>query len=66
MTFAGLCQYFDAQSEEELDLQRGGDGYVHAAFLCCDLPHVYIEEYFRILDPSQFPVIENEHLLATA
>lgn len=34
-----------------------------AVFICPDSPFPYISEYFQYLDPSNFPKIENEHLL---
>ncbi len=53
--FVGLLNHLSKQNlsgEEKI-----------AVFMCPDSPLPYIEEYFKYLNPHNFPVIENESLL---
>lgn len=43
---------------------RNSDGEVVAAFVVCDLPFVYLKEYFEFLPADRFSPIENRELLA--
>lgn len=36
---------------------------MHAAFICCDLPYQYVEEYYEKLPDSYFPEMKNKCLL---
>ncbi|OAL04453.1 cysteine synthase-like protein B [Phaeosphaeriaceae sp. SRC1lsM3a] len=40
----------------------GLDGLVNCAFICCDLPYQYIDEYFDKVDTKEFHPIKNENL----
>jgi cysteine synthase/rhodanese-related sulfurtransferase len=54
--FAGLLNYLSKK-----DLSDNKEKIV--VFICPDGPFPYIDEYFEYLDESNFPKIENEHLL---
>jgi cysteine synthase/rhodanese-related sulfurtransferase len=56
---AGLLQYL---SKQELSPDTNLHGKV-AVFICPDSPLPYIDEYFEFLDDSDFPSIQNAHLL---
>lgn len=61
---AGLIEFLQqAKKEGTLDLYKNSDGEILAAFICPDSPLPYIDEYFEYLPSSNFPEIENEHLL---
>lgn len=36
---------------------------INIVFICCDLPFLYIKDYFNYLDDELFPEIINKHLL---
>ncbi|KAF2674408.1 cysteine synthase-like protein B [Microthyrium microscopicum] len=40
----------------------GPNGEINCAFICCDLPYQYINDYFTKLDDTWFPSITNKHL----
>ena len=54
--FVGLLNYLEKQKLENIK------GKI-AVVICPDSPLPYINEYFEYLDNSEFPKIENEHLL---
>ncbi|CAG9976012.1 unnamed protein product [Clonostachys byssicola] len=59
----GLFQFLDKRkSEGTLAELAGDDGQIHCAFLCCDLPYQYIDEYFAKLGSEHFPTISNSEL----
>lgn len=45
---------------------RNEDGEVVCAFIVCDLPFVYLKEYFEFLPEDRFSPIENRELLTSA
>ncbi|KHN99505.1 cysteine synthase K/M:Cysteine synthase B [Metarhizium album ARSEF 1941] len=60
----GLFQFIEKRkAEDNLSQLAGSDGEIHCAFLCCDLPYQYVNEYFDKLGESFFPSIKNEELL---
>ncbi len=60
---AGLLNFFKNTCDKHLDQFRNKDGEIIAVFICPDLPHPYIEEYFQYLDSEHFPKIKNQELL---
>ncbi|EMD67112.1 hypothetical protein COCSADRAFT_33978 [Bipolaris sorokiniana ND90Pr] len=42
----------------------GSNGLIECAFICCDLPIQYVDEYFDKLGAEAFPPIHNENLTA--
>ena len=61
LNLSGLLQFLDErQNEGTLSQLAGGDGEIHCAFLCCDLPYQYVNEYFDKLEDKYFPSIKNE------
>lgn len=36
---------------------------INIVFICCDLPFLYIKDYFKYLDQELFPEIKNKHLI---
>jgi len=61
---AGLLHYLRRRkSDGSLDALRETNGEVHCVFICPDSPIPYLEEYFKYLDESDFPPIQNEALL---
>ncbi|KAF8918677.1 tryptophan synthase beta subunit-like PLP-dependent enzyme [Mucidula mucida] len=64
LALKGLYQYLEKmKTEGRLDALRGADGFVSCAFICCDLPFLYISEYFSKLAPSAFPPVLRPELL---
>lgn len=60
----GLLKYFERMSNEnKLDGLRNAHGEIIAVFITCDTPFPYIDEYFKYLESSEFPEIENRELL---
>jgi hypothetical protein len=56
----GLFQFLEKRKNEgTLAELAGDDGQIHCAFLCCDLPYQYIDEYFAKLGSEHFPTISN-------
>ncbi len=47
-----------------LDSYRNEKWEINVAFVCCDTPFPYIDEYFSYLDQDDFPEIENKELLS--
>ncbi|VUC36358.1 unnamed protein product [Clonostachys rosea] len=59
----GLFQFLEKRKREgTLAELAGDDGQIHCAFLCCDLPYQYIDEYFAKLGSEYFPAINNSEL----
>jgi hypothetical protein len=57
----GLFQFIEKRKAEgNLSQLMAPDGEIHCAFLCCDLPYQYVNEYFDKLGESFFPSIKNE------
>ncbi|TQS37116.1 hypothetical protein Golomagni_02420 [Golovinomyces magnicellulatus] len=64
LNLQGLYDFFSRRKRENsLHELAGGDGLVHSAFICCDLPYQYVEEYYEKLPDSYFPEIKNKCLL---
>lgn len=64
---AGLYAELAALDEaRELDSYIQKRGSLTAVCVCPDGPLPYVDEYFEYLDPTDFPIIENEELLARA
>lgn len=51
------------KKKKQLDKLRNDKGEINVVFICCDLPYLYLDEYFQYLDESHFPKIENKDLL---
>ncbi len=45
------------------DLRRASSGEITCVFICPDGPVPYLDEYFKYLDSSHFPKIQNEDIL---
>lgn len=57
----GLFQCIEKRkADRTLSDLAGPDGEVHCAFLCCDLPYQYVDEYFEKLGEAFFPAITNK------
>ncbi|POS81904.1 hypothetical protein EPUL_004610, partial [Erysiphe pulchra] len=64
LSLQGLLNFLKRRKEQNsLDSLAGKDGLIHAVFICCDLPHQYLQEYYENLPASLFPEIINESLL---
>jgi cysteine synthase len=60
----GLLDYLDKRMENNtLDALRDENGEITCVFICPDGPLPYLDEYFKYLDPSEFPEILNRELL---
>lgn len=60
----GLCQFLDAQiASGNLEQYRNIHGEILSAFIVCDAPFIYLNEYFEYLEESDFPQIHNKELL---
>jgi cysteine synthase/rhodanese-related sulfurtransferase len=61
---SGLIKYLEGQKLKNNFLNiRNKNNEVVCAFICCDSPLAYIDEYFEYLDESYFVKIQNEELL---
>jgi cysteine synthase len=65
MALAGLLQHLkELKENNELDSVRDKDsGEIICVFPCPDGPMPYLDEYFKYLDSSNFPPIQNEEVL---
>jgi cysteine synthase A len=63
-SLCGLLNYLDERVKSNtLDELREKSGDITCVFICCDGPVPYLDEYFKYLDPSDFPEIKNRELL---
>jgi cysteine synthase A len=61
---AGLLQYLqEKKNSGTLDSLRERNGEIQCVFICPDSPIPYLDEYFKYLQASDFPTIQNEELL---
>jgi len=61
---AGIINFMKEQKKSgALEKLKSKDGKIIACFICPDSPFAYIDQYFEYLDESNFPKVENEHLL---
>ncbi len=61
LSLVGLLRYLQQRKDEKrLDELRNGQGEISSVFICPDTPFPYLDEYFKYLDESNFPKIENE------
>ncbi|KAF5379489.1 hypothetical protein D9615_006545 [Tricholomella constricta] len=66
LALVGVLNFLKKRKDENtLDALRNEAGEIPCVFICCDKPFQYISEYFTKLDPSFFPSIKNEELVAT-
>ncbi|KAG8723357.1 hypothetical protein FRC09_003683 [Ceratobasidium sp. 395] len=64
LAYVGLLKYLQKQKDiGALNKLRDGDGNISCAFIVCDLPYQYINEYVFKLGESAFPPIRNAELL---
>lgn len=64
LALVGLLKYLQDQKDHQaFDALRGKNGEIICVFICPDTPMPYIDEYFKYLDMSNFPKIQNEELL---
>lgn len=65
LALAGLLQYLgDVKENNALDeIRSEKSGEIVCVFPCPDGPFPYLDEYFKYLDRSNFPSIQNEDLL---
>lgn len=65
LALVGLLQYLEnLKANNALDEVRNGEtGEITCVFPCPDGPLPYMDEYFKYVDRSQFPTIQNEELL---
>ena len=64
LSLVGLLHFLNqCKTENTLDQLRNQKGEVSCTFICPDTPFPYFDEYFKYLDDSNFPAIENEALL---
>jgi cysteine synthase A len=61
---AGLLNFLKKQKKNNaLKKFANEKGIVNAVFICCDSPFPYLKDYFRYLDKSNFPKIDNFEIL---
>jgi cysteine synthase len=65
LALAGLLQYLTGLKQENKieELRDNQSDDVVCVFLCPDGPLPYLDEYFKYLDSSNFPLIQNEELM---
>lgn len=57
---AGLFNYIEKlKTAGALGSLAGRDGLIDCAFICCDLPYQYVDEYFDKLGDTAFHPIHN-------
>jgi len=62
--YTGLLNFLERHKTcGTLDRLRSNGRNIVCVFICPDTPIPYLDEYFKYLQPSDFPAIENEHLL---
>ena len=60
MNYAGLLKHLESlKTEGKLSdmVKNSKDGKLSSIFLCCDSPLQHIDEYFEVLDESNFPPV---------
>lgn len=61
LTISGLLNYLEKRKTAgDLSECAGPEGLINCAFICCDLPYQYLEEYFEKLGDGAFNPIHNE------
>ncbi|NNK99513.1 MAG: hypothetical protein HKO88_10700, partial [Xanthomonadales bacterium] len=65
LALAGLFQYLTGlkQKDNFTELRDNQNEDIVCVFLCPDGPLPYLDEYFKYLDSSYFPAIQNEELM---
>lgn len=65
LALAGLRQYLDGLKQRNKldDIRDRKSGEIICVFPCPDGPLPYLDEYFKYVDRSHFPPIQNEELL---
>ncbi len=65
LALAGLLQHLDRLSSDSMleKLRTEKDADIICVFPCPDGPMPYMDEYFKYLDSSHFPAIQNEDVL---
>ncbi|EKM52151.1 uncharacterized protein PHACADRAFT_187478 [Phanerochaete carnosa HHB-10118-sp] len=64
LAYQGVLQYLEkTRKAGGLDSLRNSDGSITCAFICCDQPFIYLNDYFDKLPASLFPQVHKEHLL---
>ncbi|KAJ6784347.1 hypothetical protein PWT90_06166 [Aphanocladium album] len=65
MALQGLLDWLQTEKSEGRLSQHADPvtGGVHCVFVCCDLPHMHLDQYFDKLDDSYFHPIVNKELL---
>jgi len=60
----GLLNYLDEEiKNNRLDKLRDENGEINCVFICPDGPVPYLDEYFKYLEPDDFPEVINSELL---
>ena len=61
---SGLLQYLGQKKKDgALGGLRERNGEIQCVFICPDSPIPYLDEYFKYLQASDFPTVQNEELL---
>ena len=65
LALVGLLQHLkECKEQNTLDDARDADsGEIVCVFPCPDGPVPYLDEYFKYLDRSDFPIVRNEEVL---
>ncbi len=65
LALAGLLQYLERlKADNGFDeIRNGKTGNITVVFPCPDGPLPYLDEYFKYVDPTHFPPVQNEELL---
>ncbi|KAH8818582.1 tryptophan synthase beta subunit-like PLP-dependent enzyme [Flagelloscypha sp. PMI_526] len=64
MALVGVLKYLDREKAEgRLDALKNDEGEIVCAFICCDQPFQYIQDYMKKLGPEHFPTINRSELL---
>jgi cysteine synthase A len=64
LALCGLLKFLSARvNDATLDELRDDDGEISCVFICPDSPIPYLDEYFKYLEPTDFPEILNSEIL---
>ena len=65
LALAGLLQYLEGMKAADRlnEIRNPESGDITCVFICPDGPLPYLDEYFKYIDRSYFPAIQNEELL---
>lgn len=62
-TLQGILNQLKIYEEQNLISELTNDNEINIVFICCDAPYPYLNDYFKYLPESFFPVVKNKEYL---